>query len=118
MFCISIKFKNEPSVWTLLYNSAESMQNAWSKNHLQPHYTLEDDFGQRAQIDAFCVAGIMFEDMDKSMLAHVERGIHNARTQAKAETVAMSDPVLRTAAMAKQRGPAIFNPVGNGGMHG
>ena len=66
---------------------------------------------------ASCVAGMMFEDLDKSMLAHVERGLHNARTQAKAQQQAMSDPVLKTAAMTAQRGPAIYDPQGNGIGH-
>ncbi len=118
MFCISIKFKNEPSVWTLMYQSKETAVLAWKLyGDSQELVILEDDFGQTANFNLSSVAGAMLEDLDKSMLAHVERGLHNARTQAKAQQVAMNDPVLKTAAMTAQRGPAIYDPQGNGIGH-
>lgn len=120
MYCISIKFENEPSTWTLLYQNEDSAKIAW-RSYLSAIVndviTLDDDFGQTANFSRSSVAGAMFEDMDKSMLAHVERGLHNARTQAKAETIALNDQGLKSAALAKQRGPAIFSPQGNGGFH-
>lgn len=122
MFCISIALKDTQIVWTLLYKEQEKATAQWD------HYVgcdssmpvgLNDDFGQALLVKPADVAGAMLEDLDQSMLAHVEKGLHNARTQAKAETIAMNDPVLKTAAMAKQRGPGIFAPMGNGGMpHG
>ncbi len=118
MFCITIKFKNEASVWSLIYQSENAMLDAWKNREADnTHWQLNDDFGQKAVIETASVAGIMFEDLDKSMLAHVERGLHNARTQAHAEKMAMNDPVLKTAAIAKQRGPAIYDPQGNGLGH-
>jgi len=53
----------------------------------------------------------MLEDMEKSKLAHIERGLHQARTQAKAQQAATQDPVLKSAAM--MRGPAMIDPMGN-----
>jgi hypothetical protein len=81
-------------------------------------FSLEDDFGQRFIIDRASVAGISFEDLDKSMLAHIQRGLHNARTQAKAQQIAMNDPVLKTAAMTRGQGPGVFDPQGNGRWQG
>lgn len=118
MFCITIKFKNEPSSWTLLYNSDEAMRAAWSRSSRETdsgmHYILADEFGQECSIPTACVAAVMLEDLNKSMLAHVERAIHNARTQAKAQQLALSDPVLKTAAMTRGQSPAMFSPQGNG----
>lgn len=118
MYCITIALKDNPAVWTLMFQSAEKAQKSFDLFAAQASLILlEDDFGQTAFVDKSCIAGAMFEDLDKSMLAHVERGLHNARTQATAEKMAMNDPVLKTAAISKQRGPAIYDPQGNGLGH-
>lgn len=115
MFCITVKFKNEPSVWTFMYKTEEACTAAGANTKTTgTSFTLVDDFGQCGLIDKASVAGTLVEDLDKSMLAHVERGLHNARTQAKAETIAASDEVLKAAAARKQRGPAIYSPQNNG----
>ncbi len=120
MFCITIALKDNPAVWTLMFQSEEVAKTAWQKYATcttDGQFSITDDFGQTAAVHHSCVAGAMLEDLDKSMLAHVERGLHNARTQAKAQQQAMSDPVLKTAAMTAQRGPAIYDPQGNGIGH-
>ena len=115
MFCLTIALKDNPAVWTLMFQTAEKAQKGFDLFAAQASLVLlEDDFGQTAFIDKTSIAGAMFEDLDKSMLAHVERGLHNARTQAKAQQLAMNDPVLKTAAMTRGQGPAIFSPQGNG----
>ena len=117
MFCISIALADNPVTWTLLYKtreSAEGSRNCFKLCGKNDTVNLVDDFGQEAVIERPRVAGMLFEDLDQSMLAHIERGLHNARTQAKAESIAMNDPVLKAAAMAKQRGPGIVSPMGNG----
>lgn len=118
MHCITIKFNNEPSVWTLLYKGEESAMLAWKILMAPaglPAAMVADDFGQTAFVNFASIAGAMLEDLDKSMLAHIERGLHNARTQAKAQQIATNDPVLKTAAMTRG-GPAMFSPQGNGGF--
>jgi len=114
MFCITIALVDNQVVWTLLYNSEDSAMNSWKKITDLPGQTLSDDFGQTAMVERSRIAGAMLEDLDKSMLAHIERGIHNARTQAKAQQIALNDPILKTAAMARGQSPAIFSPQGNG----
>lgn len=120
MFCITIALKDTPAPWTLLYKDEALAQADWDnyKNNPAENISLGDDFGQVAQVNRACVAGAMFEDLDKSMLAHIERGLHNARTQAKAQQIAMNDPVLKTAAMTRGQGPGIFDPQANGRMQG
>jgi len=117
MFCISIALKDNPATWTLLFNDVErARQASEAYEKAADEVSITDDFGQTASIKKSCVAGAMFEDLDKSMLAHIERGLHNARTQAKAQQIAVNDPILKTAAMTRQ-GPALFDPQGNGAFH-
>ena len=117
MYCITIALKDNPATWTLLFNDADRAKKASvAYETAVDEISITDDFGQTAAIKKSCVAGAMFEDLDKSMLAHIERGLHNARTQAKAQQIAVNDPILKTAAMTRQ-GPALFDPQGNGAFH-
>lgn len=117
MFAITIVMSECPVPWMLLFNVQEHADIAWNAYRFcdqNVEISLEDDFGQTVVVRRSLVAGAMFEDMNKSMLAHIERGLHNARTQAKAEQMGRNDPVLKTAAMAGGQGPAIYSPMGNG----
>lgn len=120
MFCITIKFKNEPSAWTLVYHSDEAMRQAWKQASTETdagmHYVLADEFGQECSVPVTCVAGVILEDLDKSILAHVERGLHNAHIQATADKTALNDPTLKEHRRTRTQSPGIFNPMGNG-MH-
>ncbi len=118
MFCITIALKDNPAVWTLMFQKEDDAQKGFKQlGDDASRISIADDFGQLALVEKSSIAGAMFEDLDKSMLAHVERGLHNARTQAHAEKMAMNDPVLKNAAIAKSRGPAIYDPQGNGLGH-
>jgi hypothetical protein len=115
MFCISIPIEGQPLIWTLLYENEDAAKKAWSTmaDSTQDVILLADDFGQIARIKSARLSVALFEDLKMSMLAHAQRALHNARTQAKAQQLAANDPVLKAAAM--MQGPAVFNPV-NGGM--
>ena len=77
---------------------------------------INDDFGQRATIRIKSLNGFLLEDMEQSKLAHIERGLHNARTQARANQAAQSDPVLKSAmAGMSPVNPAMLSPMGNSG---
>ena len=117
MFCISIPIENTQLVWTLLYDSEDAANAAWSKMTDAGTETaiVSDDYGQVARIDRAHVAVALFENLEKSKQGHVQRALHNARTQASADQMAVNDPVLKAARM--MQGPAVFNPV-NGGMSG
>jgi hypothetical protein len=121
LFCITLSIPNMPAPWTLLYKNEDAARGGWAALLNAGSNTtveLSDDFGQTALVQRASVAGAMFEDLDKSMLAHIERGLHNARTQVKAQQIATNDPVLKTAAMARGQGPMVFDPVQHGRMHG
>lgn len=117
MFCITLALSNNPAVWTLLYKDEAKATEAFSKVPQQAgdSATLTDDFGQIAKVKGGNIAAALFENLEESKMAHVERALHNARTQAKAQQMATNDPILRTARMA--HGPDVFNPIGPNGMH-
>ena len=115
MFCISLKFNNEPSMWTLLYNDEAKAKTEWvvyCDATMDTPVHLSDDFGQAVVVNRSSISGAMFEDMDKSKLAHIERALHHARMQQEGQKLAAADAQLR----AGQHGPSIIAPMG--GMNG
>jgi hypothetical protein len=122
MHCLTIHIGQ--LVWTMLYRdraNAEAAEllisNTFARNagEQTPEHgiqiTIDDDFGQEAHVMSKSLHGWMLEDLDLSKLAHIEKGIHNAHTQADYAKRAQSDPALR---VSSHQGPAIFSPSGNG----
>jgi|HubBroStandDraft_4_1064222.scaffolds.fasta_scaffold00027_80 hypothetical protein len=89
---------------------AEAHKN-FKTDHPTQDLTIDDDFGQHAEIKATSIHGIIIEDMDQAKLAQVELMLHNTRVQAAAQHRAQSDPALN----ATRRGPAVMTPF-NGGL--
>jgi len=71
---------------------------------------VTDDFGQTVHAITQPTA-VMFEDMEKSKLLHVEHHIHRAHIQQDVMKRAETDQSLR----ARNQGPAILTPM-MGGM--
>lgn len=116
MFALTISFGPQGTMWRLLYKTEETAQRAYAVTERVPNPYLEDDFGQKLHVHGQ-VHGIMLEDMEQSKLANIEMALHNARTQAGAQTRAANDPILKSAQMT--RGPAMLSPMGpNGGWPG
>lgn len=119
MFSLTIIFGPTPTPWVLLYKTKESLDAAVQNYRADKTTTFEsgdfiatDDFGATISIKRASIHGVMFEDMDLSKMNAIERGLHHARTQARAEQMAQADPVLRTASMG--RGNAVLSPGFNG----
>lgn len=78
---------------------------------------VSDDFGQTIYMTTRPTA-VMFEDMEKSKLLHVEHHIHRAHIQQDVIKRAETDQALR----ARSQGPAILTPnimgAPNGGFRG
>jgi hypothetical protein len=118
MYSISVALGN--TVWALLFKQRQTADNVWttlSANPdplLSPRITVEDDFSQRLEIFRKQIGGLLFEDLDISRLAHIERSLHQARTQVKAQQMAEADPIIRSGA--QRSSPAILSPMmrGNG----
>jgi hypothetical protein len=116
MFSVTIVFGPGPMVWTLMYKTIEMANAATAslENCTDPMIVLTDDFGQQAAIVVNQIHGVMFEDLEQSKLAHIERALHQARTKIKADELAMADPVMRAAAQ-RQQSP-ILQPMMPAGM--
>lgn len=120
MHSLTICFGPTGTVWTLLYKTEEKAgecYGAYTDAKLNKAYGPligSDDFGQAFSLDIDQIHGMLLEDMDLSQMAQVERGLHQARSQAKAQTRAMQDPVIKESLRAQQMGPAVMSPVPGG----
>lgn len=116
MHTITIAFG--AGMWPLMFKTEEAAQAVWMKINDVSNLILDvtDDFGQHCVIKPSAINGAMIEDLALSQLAHAELALHRARTQAKANSMANADPMLRQAAMGS--GPAILSPMGNGRFNG
>lgn len=120
MFSLTICFGPANTPWILLFKEEEKAKAVYN-NYVEFSLTsvagmliAADDFGQALAVPFDQINGMMLDDMDQSQLAYIERGLHNARAQAKAQQRAAADPTLRTAAMAQ--GPAALSPFGGNRM--
>ena len=118
MHMLSIVFGPSPVPWALLYENEtrarEALDRYKSYRDASPHtsFEAEDDFGQTVDLKISMIHGVMLEDLEKSKNAMIQRGLHTARTQARAQQLAQSDPVLKAAQMSQ--GMPILQPMGNG----
>lgn len=122
MHSLTICFGPAGTVWTLLFKSQESFDAASAKSMKHPgietHYVMEDDFGQIITVRHEHLIASLLEDMDLSQMAQVERGLHQAKAQAKAQERAMADPVILQSLRRQQQGPAVMSPVPGGRFNG
>jgi hypothetical protein len=121
MFSLTICFGPANTPWILLFKEEEKAKTVYNdyvsskiEGALDGALIAADDFGQAIAMPISKINGMMLDDMDQSQLAYIERGLHNARAQAKAQQRAGADPTLRAAAMSQ--GPAALTPFANGRM--
>lgn len=110
MFALNIALGN--TAWRLLFKTEETARVAFAKleEHSAEEARIEDEFGQTVIVQAGSLHGLLFEDMNKTKMAHVEIALHNARTQALATKTAQADPGLRASSM--MNGPSMIDPMG------
>lgn len=106
MFSLTIALRDNPTIWTLLYKKKEAAQAAWTIVTAGQFHEVNDDYGQSVFLPSG-VSAALLEDMDESRLAHIDRALHNARTNADANSRANADPALRMAAA--RTGPAVLS---------
>ena len=114
MFALNIALGNN-AAWRLLFRDGEEAKAIFekiSKRSNQGTHTVEDDFGQTFSAPAKSISGVLFEDLEKTRLAHVEMHLHQKRTEALAIKMAQSDPGLR--ASAGMQSPRMLDPTLNG----
>lgn len=115
MFSITVALARTQIVWTFMYKTKESADQAWMPVTPDPDintWILSDDFGQQASIPRANIAGALFEDLDQSKMAHIERSLHVERVKVAAQRATQADPMLKTAMMTRGNGLGIHNPVG------
>ena len=113
MFALNIALGN--TAWRLLFKDEEKAQAAFAAAESARLMKascdrISDDFGQTFS-GGDGIAGVMFEDMNKTKMAHVEIALHNARTQALVTKTAQADPGLRASSM--MNGPSMLDPMGS-----
>jgi hypothetical protein len=99
-----------PVAWPLMFQTKEKAEKTLLLLRNE-QILVTDDFGQTFEGRRASIGGVLFEDLDQSRNAHIERALHEGRLRASLQTRAKSDPVLRHASMT---GPAMISPMGNG----
>jgi len=120
MHSLTICFGPTGTIWTLLFKEEERAKSVFALLVGADGGALAtvDDFGQQILIRPEEVRGMLLEDMDLSLMAQVERGLHQARAQGKAQERAMADPVIAQSLRRQQMGPAVMSPVPGGRFNG
>lgn len=120
MFSLTIVFGPVPTPWVLLFKTKEALDTALQAYRSDKTTSFEsgdlaitDDYGATVSLRRTSIHGIMAEDMELSKMNAIERGLHQARTQARAEQMASSDPILKAASM-RHGGNAMLSPGFNG----
>lgn len=113
MYSLTISFgMNGQMPWVFLYKTEETAKQAAQSKTNTAWWHVTDDFGQEGQFRVTDIHGILLENLELSKMAHVERGLHNLRTQIKADQMADADPTVKTARM--RQGAAMLTPFANG----
>lgn len=117
MHSLTIAFGPTGAMWAFLFRTKEAADVAHTAVRTAQgchgeNITVEDEFGQTATFASHAVHGSVLEDLERTKMAHVERALHQARLQAKAQQMAQGDATLKAAQM--MSGPAMLSPGGNG----
>jgi len=117
MHLLTIVFGPACINWSLMFKDPQRADKAFADLEVAKQsdgtcITIIDDFGQKAVLEVLDIHGWMLEDMEQSKMCHIERGLHQARTQARGQQMAQSDPILKNASA--MRGPAVLDPMANG----
>lgn len=117
MYSISICFGPTGTVWNFLFKEeerargvAENIETALGAPAAR--IGILDDFGQLFQGRVDQIHGFLLECLDESQAGQIERGLHNARVQAKAQERAMADEVISRSLRRQAAGPAVMTPFG------
>ncbi len=112
MYLLTVVFGPTGVTWGFLFKTEETADEAYNRLfNTTSRMQLCDDFGQNAVIN-LPIHAFMLEDLELSKIAQIERGLHHARTQAKANQMAQADPVIRAGNMSRGSGLATIDPMG------
>jgi hypothetical protein len=116
MHSLTIVFGPAATQWVLMFKTEEKageLYNAYTEARITQVLSQivgSDDFGQVLSLPSSDIHGMMLEDMELSQQVAIERGLNQARAQAKAQTRAMEDPTIKESIRRQQQGPAVYQP--------
>lgn len=117
MYSLSIHFGPSPMPAQFLFKSRDKVDDAINLALTGAEFSITDEFGQFGFFMKGSVHAVISEDLEAGEEARIQRGLSNARGQAKANERAKADPVLRQA-MLQQQKPSMLTPFANGGFNG
>ncbi len=117
MFSITVAIGS--SGWQLMFRDKTTAEAALGKLRTTDTFgsqvSITDDFGQTLEAARSSILGFIYEDMELSKMAHVERALSHARLQSLTQKMAEADPALRHSMMNRGQGPAMVSPMGLNG---
>ena len=72
---------------------------------------LTDDYGFRILVRRDAIKAVIFEDMERAKMFYIERALHQARVNAKLQSMAQADPALKAAGLLNSH-PHMMPPMG------
>lgn len=117
MYSLSIHFGPSPVPAQFLFKDKDKAVSSYGHATTDGEFHIEDDFGQRGYFKSADVHAAIIEDLELGEEARIQRGLSNARGQAKANERARTDPILMRAA-AQSRSPSMLTPFGTNGFSG
>jgi hypothetical protein len=112
MYSLSIHFGPSPVPAQFLFKDENKATIAYDLAGNALDFEIKDDFGQHGKFSRADIHAVVLEDMDLGEESRIQRGLSQARGQAKANERAKSDPILKAAM--NQRGPGVLTPFQNG----
>lgn len=119
MFSMTVAFGSTGA--SLLFKTKETFEAAKEKLRASKATSFEgdelhlaDDFGMEIMVKRTSVHGATFEDMEQTKLGHVERGLHQFRTQMAADKAGTAAPDIAQYLRGRGAGPAVISPNFNG----
>lgn len=113
MYLLTVVFGPTGVTWGFLYKVMENAQRNYMRlTDTDDQIEIVDDYGQVARLFSTDIHGYMLENLELSKVAQIERGLHHARTQAKANQMAQADPIIRAGNMSRGSGLATIDPMG------
>lgn len=114
MYNLSIFFGPSPVPAQFLFKDKEKaiLYHNTIASNLQEDVVVYDDYGQTALFTKNTIHAVILEDMELGEESRIQRGLSQARGQAKANERARTDPTLRS--LTNGQGPAILSPGGFG----
>ncbi len=114
MYLISVVVgRAQPLVWGLLFRDEKKALDALTSLRAVGDIDVADEHGQRLIAKGGDIGPVMFENMDESKMASIERTVHDQKIRAAVVNRMRTEPGLQNLALGG--GPAMLSPMGMNG---